>query len=343
VSVAAPVVIVGTGMAGYGLARELRRLDRHRPIVMVTADAGTSYSKPLLSNAFVLGKDGSQLAGASAARMAESLDARILVQTRATRIDAAARILDTSAGPLAYAKLVLALGAAPVRLALGGSGAGAVLSVNHLDDYRVLRARLAALDGPAHVAILGAGLIGCEFADDLAAGGHRVTLVDPNPRPLAALASPAMSAALVQAWEGKPIALRLSTLATAVDAAAAGYVVSLASGEQLHADLVLSAVGLRPALALARDAGIATDRGILVDRYGRTSADHVHALGDCAEYTIDGPAGAATAVLPYVGATMTAARALAATLAGKPTPLGLKRDAVVVKTPSCRLVLPPLA
>jgi rubredoxin-NAD+ reductase len=341
VSAAAPVVIVGAGMVGYGLARELRRLDRHRPIVMVTADAGTAYSKPLLSNAFVLGKDGSQLAGASAARMAESLDARILVRTRATRIDAAARILDTSAGPLAYGEL--ALGAAPIRLALGGSGAEAVLSVNHLDDYRVLRARLAALDGPAHVAILGAGLIGCEFADDLAAGGHRVTLVDPSPRPLAALAPPAMSAALVQAWEGKPIALRLGTLATVVDAAGAGYAVSLASGEQLHADLVLSAVGLRPALALAREAGIATDRGILVDRYGRTSADHVHALGDCAEYTIDGPGGAAAAILPYVGATMAAARALAATLAGKPTPLGVKREAVLVKTPSCRLVLPPLA
>lgn len=331
---ARPIVIVGAGMAAYAVARELRKRDAAVPLLVVTGDAGGAYAKPMLSNALAQGKGAAQLVSHSAAQMAATLNAAVRAHTRVLAIDSAARSVATSAGPIDYASLVLALGAEPIRLALAGDAASEVLSVNNIDDYAVLRERLAAAGAGARVAILGAGLIGCEFADDLAGAGHHVTLVDPNALPLAALAAPSLSQGLAKAWEGAAIALRLGTTATAIERAGGALRVLLADGSAVDADIVLSAVGLRPATALARAAGLATRRGIVVDGFGQTSVAGIYALGDCAEY---GDAG----VLPYVAPLLTAARAIAATLAGQPTPIALKAEAVIVKTPSYKLALSP--
>jgi rubredoxin-NAD+ reductase len=333
----APIIIVGAGMAAYSLAREFRKLDQTTPLMLVAGDAGAAYSKPMLSNAFAQGKEAGQLVQAGAEEMSAALDLTVLTHTGVGAIDREARRIETSNGSYAYSKLVLALGADPVRLPLGGDAAGEVLSVNHLQDYTLLRERLAQAGPQAQVAIIGAGLIGCEFADDLAAAGHRVTLVDPNPRPLAALAAPALSDALAQAWAARPITLKLGTTASAVVRRGRKLELQLADGDAVHADVVMSAVGLRPSIALARQARLVTGRGIVVDSLGQTSAPDIFALGDCAEYSINGVG----TVLPYVAPLMAAARAIAATLAGKATTIPHKQDAIIVKTASCKLALLP--
>jgi rubredoxin---NAD+ reductase len=332
-----PIVIVGAGMAAYGVARELRKLDKETPLTIISGDAGGAYAKPMLSNAIALGKEAQQLVSHSAEQMAAQLHATVLANTRVTAIDSGARTLTTEQGTLAYGKLVLALGAEPIRLPMEGDAAAEVLSVNHLADYAALRARLAAVPHPARVTIIGAGLIGCEFADDLLAGGHHVTLVDPNPLPLAALAAPSLSQGLADAWRGKPVRLQLGNTVARVDRGAGAYQLTLNDGTQLAADVVLSAVGLRPSVALAQTAQLETRRGIVVDAFGQTSAADIYALGDCAEYTT----GAGSRVLPYVAPLLAAARAIAATLAGTPTRIDLKNDAVIVKTPSYKLALAP--
>ena len=333
----APIVIVGAGMAAYGVARELRKLDQLSTLLIIADDAGSAYAKPMLSNAIALGKGAAQLVSHSAEQMALQLGATVLPHTRVTAIDSAAHTLQTGTGSVSYSRLVLALGAQPVRLPMDGDGAGDVLSVNHIDDYAELRARLDRIGRPARVTIIGAGLIGCEFADDLLAGGHHVTLIDPNRLPLAALAAPSLAAGLAKAWETRNVALRLGTTVVGVARASKGFLVSLADGTSVNADLVLSAVGLRPSIALAQAAQLETRRGIVVDRYGQTSASDIFALGDCAEYAT----GGGSAVMPYVAPLLAAARAIAATLAGTPTPIVLKLEAVIVKTPSYRLALAP--
>jgi rubredoxin-NAD+ reductase len=333
-----PVIIVGAGMAAYGVAREFRKLDKTTPLVMVSDDGGGSYAKPMLSNAFALGKGAAQLVSQSAEQMAATLDAQVLTRTEVVAIDSAARVIETAQGErIGYSQLVLALGALPIRLPIEGDGAGEILSVNHVEDYAVMREKIAALGRPARVAILGAGLIGCEFADDLVAGGHQVTLIDPNPRPLSALAAPALSDALAKAWAALPITLKMGTTAASVARGGDGLVVSLADGSSVEADVVLSAVGLRPSIALAKLAQLETRRGIIIDGFGQTSAPGIYALGDCAEYST----AAGGAVLPYISPLLTAARAIGATLAGTPTPIELKADAVLVKTPSLKLALAP--
>ncbi|WP_420475912.1 NAD(P)/FAD-dependent oxidoreductase [Noviherbaspirillum sp. ST9] len=329
-----PVIIIGTGLAGYTLAREFRKLDKNTPLFILTADNGGFYSKPMLSNAFAQGKRAEQLVTQTAVQMAGQLSATIMTGTRVAAVDTRAKTVETSSGTFPYDKLVLAVGAQPIRLAINGDAAEEVLSVNHIDDYAQFRQRLGE---QSRVAILGAGLIGCEFADDLAGARHRVAVIDPNERPLAALASPALSHGLQGALTQRGVQFCLGTTVTRVERKNDALGVALADGRSLEADVVLSAVGLRPDLRLAHASGLDTGRGIVVDAQGRTSAPDVFALGDCTEYTTE----SGTRVLPYVAPIMAAARAIARTLSGEATDIALNPSPVIVKTLSFPLALMP--
>jgi rubredoxin-NAD+ reductase len=325
-----PIVIIGSGLAGFTLAREFRKLDASTPLVLVTADSGDFYSKPMLSNAFAQGKSTPQLVNTPAARMAEQLGIALAAHTRAERIRPQEREIDTSGGAQRYRKLVIAIGADPIRLPLGGNAAAEVLSVNDLADYAVFRQRLA---GRKKVAIIGAGLIGCEFANDLAGAGFAVTVIDPSPHPLASLLPPEAGRELVKPLARIGVTWQFGTSVEAVDHQADGYRITLKNGVTFESDIVLSAVGLRPRTALAQEAGLAVNRGIVADKALRTSDEHVYALGDCAE--IDGQ------TRPFVMPIMYAAKALAQTLAGQPTDVVFPPMPVAVKTPACPVLIQP--
>lgn len=332
-----PVIIIGSGLAGYTLAREFRKLDKTTPLFILTADDGGFYSKPMLSNAFAQGKRAEQLVTQSAIQMAAQLSATIMTGARVLRVDTREKSVETTSGTFAYEKLVVAVGAQPIRLTINGDAANEVISVNNIEDYARFRRGIDELGEHARVAILGAGLIGCEFADDLACARHRVTVIDPNERPLAALAAPALSRGLHSALVKRGVDFRLGTTVTRVDRRDGSLEVTLADGRSVQADIVLSAVGLRPDLRLAQASGIHTGRGIAVDATGQTSAPDVFALGDCAEYTTE----SGTRVLPYVAPLMSAARAIARTLSGEPSVIELKPSPVIVKTLSFPLALLP--
>lgn len=327
-----PLLILGTGLAGYTLAREFRKLDKTRPMVLVTADDGSAYAKPNLSNALAAGRSAEALVQSDARSMAAQLQARVLARCRVITINTQARQVhvvpmddrqtdvnraaQSSIEIIDYAQLVLALGAEPLRLPIAGNAADRILSVNDLDDYRRFREALAACVSPARVAILGGGLIGCEFANDLALAGHAVQVIDIASQALGRLLPASLSGsartpsqALQQALAQAGVQWRLGRSLKAVEhhAASSALDLHLDNGQILQADLVLSAVGLKPRTALAASAGLQIGRGIVTNQCLQTSAPHVYALGDCAE--VNGM------LLPYVMPIMHGARALAATLA----------------------------
>jgi rubredoxin-NAD+ reductase len=325
----APIVIVGSGLAGYTVARELRKLDKETPLILVSRDDASFYSKPMLSNALASGKGAAQLAGSSAEQMAEQLSARILAQTEVRSIDTSSRTLQAGE-TLRYSKLVLALGADPIAPPLEGDAAHEVMRVNDLDDYARFR---AAIEGKRRIVLLGAGLIGCEFANDLAAASYAVEVVDPAPHPLGRLLPEAAADRLQAALEALGVRFHLGRTARRVVREAQGLKVELSDGTRLAADAVLSAIGLRPRTELAAKAGLKVNRGIVTDRFVATGAPDVYALGDCAE--VEGQ------VLPFVLPIMQAARALAKTLAGTPTAVSYPAMPVVVKTPALATVVCP--
>ncbi|MBA4143699.1 MAG: FAD-dependent oxidoreductase [Nitrosospira sp.] len=326
-----PVIIIGSGLAGYTVAREFRKLDAETPILIISADHGGFYSKPTLSNALATGKAPASIVTASVEKMAEQLKMTIRPYSRVAAIDPLAKTVTLRDGEkLPYSQLVLALGADSIRLPLEGEGVKDILSVNDLDDYHQLR---NVLEHKKDVTILGAGLIGCEFANDLTSAGYRVRVIDISAQPLGRLLPQSGGAFLQRRLEAAGVTFHLGAATRSVERVHESLRLTLASGEIIQTDVVLSAVGLRPRTSLAEAAGIAVNRGIAVSRSLQTPHGDVYALGDCAE--VEGR------VLPFVMPIMHAARSLAATLAQTPTPVRYPAMPVLVKTPACPTIVSP--
>jgi rubredoxin-NAD+ reductase len=286
----------------------------------------------MLSNAFAQNKDAASLVLTRAADMAKQLNIKLLVETEVHAINRAGKQLDTTSGTLEYDKLLLALGADPIRIPLQGDAANEVLSVNDLADYARLR---NALGTTKSIAIMGGGLIGCEFANDLATAGYAVSVIDPGAYPLASLMPEQAGKQLLEPLAKLGVNWHFGTSVQRMDKAAKGYALTFADGSTLNADLVLSAVGLRPRIQLARDAGITVNRGIVVNERLCSSDESIFALGDCAE--IEGR------VQPFVLPIMHAGRALARVLNGEAAKVEFPAMPVVVKTPAHPVAVSPVS
>ncbi|WP_341960917.1 FAD-dependent oxidoreductase [Pseudomonas sp. RC10] len=327
----APVVIIGTGLAGYNLAREFRKLDGETPLLLITADDGRSYSKPMLSTGFGKNKEADGLSMAEPGAMAEQLKAEVRTHTHVSGIDPGHKRLWIGEESVHYRDLILAWGAETVRVPVEGDASDVIFPINDLEDYARFR---AAASGKRRVLILGVGLIGCEFANDLILGGYEVDLVAPCEQVMPTLLHPAAAAAVQAGLESLGARFHLGPVLSRLARTEDGLEAHLSDGEVLQCDLVVSAIGLRPRVDLAAAAGLEIGRGVVVDRHLKTSHANIYALGDCAE--VDG------LNLLYVMPLMSCARALAQTLAGTPTAVKYGPMPVTVKTPVCPLVVSPV-
>lgn len=380
-----PVIIIGSGMAGYTLARELRKLTTSLPIVMVCQDSGDSYAKPTLSNAYAQNKLADSIANASAAKMAETLNLTLLNFHQVTDINAAEQFIvvrslvnQASQTTLAYRDLVLATGAHSRLLPNLAVNHQTIFAVNHLDEYKSFQQRLNTLksqkSAPVKVAIIGAGLIGCEFANDLIGqnidnqtADIAVAVFDKSARPLSqqlpSQAGIMLQDALTQSGVTFYLGTDITSITTNVNTSIstsdnATVTISFDRDNQsqtFEADIVLIAIGLVANTDLAASANIAiassqhinptithlprtVQQGIKVDAYLATSAEHIYAIGDCANVM--------GSYMPYVMPLMNQAKALAKTLADPnmaPTKVAYPAMPVAIKTPSLPLVVLPVA
>lgn len=327
------VVVVGSGLAGFGVLRELRRLSPDARLTMVTLEDGHFYSKPALSTALAKGKTAETLVTSNAEKMIAQLRLDARIGREAQAIDRAGKALLTTGGPVHYDALVLATGALPVRPPIAGEAAHRAIAVNQLDHYERFRKELPP---GARVLIMGSGLVGTEFANDLVYTGYRPVVVDMLPLPLAQLVPPAVGVQVRDALAAEGVEWHLGRKITAIDykGDVPGYVATLDDGTRIEADLVLSAVGLRPNVKLAAEAGLEIGQGIKVNAYGQTSDPDIFAIGDCAEY----PHGLSAYVTPI----MAAARGIAPSALGTPTEMRFPPLSVQVKTTLLPInLLPP--
>lgn len=326
------IVIIGSGLAGFTVIRELRKLDKTIPVTLVTREPGYFYSKPILSTALASNKSAEQLVSTNAEGMAAQLEITIVGDADVTAIDTVTQTITTSKGSIPYGKLVLGLGADQIRLPLQGNAVNEVITVNDLEEYAQFR---KMIEGKKRIAILGAGLIGCEFANDLVLGSYEVDVIDLAPNALGRLLPEVAALALQEKLSDAGVRWHFGTTAQSIDRNGDSLVITLANGSTITSDVFLSAVGLKPRLDLAKAAGITTGTGITVNRQLETSAKNIFAIGDCAE--IDG------LVLPYVMPIMQAARALAPNLLGQAATLSYPAMPVMVKTPSLPTIVSPPA
>ncbi|MFP3569087.1 FAD-dependent oxidoreductase [Paraburkholderia sp. SIMBA_030] len=276
------IVVVGGGTAGWAAVEAIRAVDSGVPITLVTACDGDRYRKPELSIALSEQRTPERLVSERGKDAAARLRVRLFAGTYATGLSPALHQLRTTSGTLRYTHLVIAQGAratTPPQLPRH-----LCWRINDLAMWQGVRRVL--MSGRKRVAIVGAGLVGCELAEDFTRAGHRVTVLDVHDRPLAMLLPPAASERLLGCWHQQGIGFLPSRQITGVTLEGAlphgARVVHTGHGEAIEADLVLCATGLGTQARLARSAGLAFERGIVVDpRTLATSAADVYALGDC--------------------------------------------------------------
>ena len=325
-----PIVIIGTGLAGYNLAKEYRTYDTEGALILLTADDGHFYYKPNLSTGYANDKSPDELVTANANTMAANLNAEILTHTKVLSINTADNVVFVEGRSINFSKLVFATGASNVMIPLQGNANDKVYSVNNLMDYRHFR---SAMHGKTKILIVGAGLVGSEYANDMILSGYEVSVVEAMGTVLANLLPNEASLALQHKLEEAGVRYHFNTTVERIDKAGEGVVATLADGSQIDADLVLCSIGVKPDLTLAKSAGLETNRGIMTNRSLETNLKDIYAVGDCAE--VDGN------LLYYVAPLNASVKVLAKKLANQSAEVNYGVMPVLVKTTIYPVVVNP--
>lgn len=303
------IVIIGAGLAGWHVIDAIRAKDTEIPITLITADSGDRYHKPMLTMAISQKKSAADLVRASGSDAAKTAQITLLANTQVTDIDPVSQTVhlcsatqsDDALTTIGYAKMVLAMGAHPIFPK--SLPEDLVWHVNHIERFGQLQEKLAT--GSQHVAIVGAGMVGTEIAEDLLKAGHQVTLIDLNDAPLSQMLPTKATARIAQAVKSQGINFLGGYQVSAVTRVSSNDNDSndveklqvdyapLASGvdntdtqplEPLIVDHVIASTGLTVDDKLPAAAGVEFNRrtGIVADAATlRTNAAHIYAIGDC--------------------------------------------------------------
>ncbi|KWU25679.1 NAD(P)/FAD-dependent oxidoreductase [Burkholderia cenocepacia] len=276
------MAIVGAGHAGGRAAQVLRACGWRGRIVLIGAEPHPPYERPPLSKGVLTGE---RSAAQCRLREAQAWAADRIERVVATveRIDPDAREVRVSGGHVfGYDALLLATGGRARRLAIPGAALDGVGALRTLDDAAALGARLVP---DTRIVLIGGGFIGLEVAASARRRGCRVTVLDAAPRLLGRAVPEAIATRVHALHDEQGVAIRLNRTPIAIERTAGGALaVVLDDGDTLLADTVVAGIGIEPADELARDAGLAVERGIVVNARLETSGPGIYAAGDVAVF-----------------------------------------------------------
>lgn len=279
------VVIVGAGQGGLQVAVSLRQDGFDGRIVLIGDEPGLPYQRPPLSKAYMKDGDASRLALKPDSFFVQA-DVDYRPGQHVARIDreGGAVMLDHGEA-IAFDHLVLATGATNLRPPLPGLDLPGVHALRDLHDAMHLR---RAMGTARRAVVIGGGFIGLEFASVARAAGLAVTVIEAADRLMARAVTLPISRRFLDAHTASGTDVQLATAGRAVTGIDRAEGVELADGRTVAADLVLLAVGVRPNIQLAADAGLATENGVQVDGHLRTDDPRIFAIGDCANFPLNG-------------------------------------------------------
>jgi NADPH-dependent 2,4-dienoyl-CoA reductase/sulfur reductase-like enzyme/nitrite reductase/ring-hydroxylating ferredoxin subunit len=272
------VVIVGGGAAGLAAAEMLRREGYDGRVTMISADESGPVDRPNLSKDFLAGTATEDWIPLRPPDFYTSKKIELMLNARVASIDIAAKRVQLESGKnIEFGALVLATGADPVKLPIEGAADSQIFYLRTYADSRAIIARAASAK---QVVVAGASFIGLEVAASLRARGIAVTVVAPEHQPLERVMGPEVGKFIRSLHESHGVVFQLGTTVSRVD----GSKVTLSNRATLNADFIVLGVGARPSLGLAEKAGLAVDRGVVVNEYLETSSPGVFAAGDIARW-----------------------------------------------------------
>ncbi len=287
------IVIVGGGAAGFAAAEMLRRERYQGSIVMLSDDESPPVDRPNLSKDYLAGNAPEDWVPLRPANFYPDHGIELQLGAKVAGIDLKSRAVALAGGrTLPFDRLLLATGAEPNRLSFPGSAAPQVHTLRSLADCRAIIDRAGSA---RRAVVIGASFIGLEVAAALRARSIQVDVVAPDSRPMQHVLGPQMGDFVRALHEEHGVRFHLEDTVQAID----GTRMMLKSGLALDADLVVMGVGVRPRTELAEAAGLALDRGVLVNNYLETGAPGVYAAGDIARWP-DPRIGAAIRVEHWV-------------------------------------------
>ncbi len=255
------IVIVGGGAAGFAAAEMLRRQEFRGDIVMLSDDVAPPVDRPNLSKDYLAGSAPEDWVPLRPENFYADANIELRLGTAVASIDAKARnVVATGGTIIPYDRLLLATGAEPVRLSIPGASQPHVHTLRSLTDCRAI---IENAKGAARAIVIGASFIGLEAAAALRVRGIEVHVVAPEQRPMERILGAEMGDFVRKLHEEHGVIFHLDDTVAAIDANSA----TLKSGGSLKADLVVVGVGVRPRLALAEQAALKLDRGVVVDAY----------------------------------------------------------------------------
>ena len=277
-----PLVIVGNGMAAARLVDELAKTALGRyAVAVIGEEPRLAYNRVLLSSVLA-GETGSHEIELRPADWWRHRGVTVRYGYRVTEIDTGRRELKIAGEEsMEYSKLVLATGSTPLRLNVPGADLSGVHTFRDTRDVDLLLTLAAA---KKRVVVVGGGLLGLEAAYGLAKAGAPVTLLHLMDRLMERQLDGAAADLLKTLVERKGIRIMLNASTARIHGESRVEAVELADGSRIEADAVIFAAGIRPNIALAKEAGIAVNRGIVVNDEMQTASPDIYALGECAEH-----------------------------------------------------------
>ena len=271
------IVIVGGGAAGFAAAEMLRRQDFRGQITMLSSEASAPVDRPNLSKDYLAGSAPEDWLPLKPESYYREADIDLRLRTEVQKIDTQARKVVTTSGDFAYDRLLLATGAEPLRLTIPGANEPHVHTLRSLADCRAI---IQAVKEAKRAFVIGASFIGLEAAAALRTRGIEVHVAALEKRPMERVFGTEMGDFIRGLHEEHGVIFHLEDSAVSL----ADRKVKLKSGAVFDCDLVIVGIGVRPRLALAEQAGLRMDRGVLVDEYLQTSAPGIYAAGDIARW-----------------------------------------------------------
>jgi NADPH-dependent 2,4-dienoyl-CoA reductase/sulfur reductase-like enzyme/nitrite reductase/ring-hydroxylating ferredoxin subunit len=272
------VIIIGGGAAGLAAADMLRREGYSARITIVSADDAAPYDRPNLSKDFLTGNAPAEWIPLRSSEYYAERKIELVLGAKAQSIDTQQHQVILAGGrQLDFGALLLATGADPVRLDIPAAGGARLFYLRSFDDSRAI---VAAAASAKRVVVVGASFIGLEVAASLRQRGIEVHVVGHENIPFQRVLGTELGTFIRDVHDSHGVVFHLGTSVARID----GSRVTLRDASIIEADFTVFGVGVRPAITLAEQAGLAIDRGVRVNEYLETSAKGIFAAGDIARW-----------------------------------------------------------